>query len=84
MNLTLSPPRKVFRVREQTQLWMKSQLNEMGPFAALLWISHYAGLFVQLNASGDVEVDNHVSGNGKPCVLFSFNTRVASVRRGGA
>ncbi|KAF4079143.1 hypothetical protein AMELA_G00189630 [Ameiurus melas] len=37
----------------------------MGPFAALLWISHYAGLFLQLNASGDVdvEVDNHVSGN---------------------
>ncbi|MCI4375384.1 hypothetical protein PGIGA_G00108760 [Pangasianodon gigas] len=41
---------------------MKSRLNEMGPLAALLWISHYAGL-LQLNASGDVEVDNHVSGN---------------------
>ncbi|KAI5628441.1 V-set and transmembrane domain-containing protein 2-like protein precursor [Silurus asotus] len=33
----------------------------MGRFAVLLWISHYAGLFLQLNASGDVE--NHVSGN---------------------
>ncbi|TVK90518.1 V-set and transmembrane domain-containing protein 2-like protein [Bagarius yarrelli] len=36
---------------------------EMGLFAALLWISHSAGLFLQLNASGDVEVDNRVYGN---------------------
>ncbi|XP_007253360.2 V-set and transmembrane domain-containing protein 2-like protein [Astyanax mexicanus] len=39
----------------------------MGPFGALLWISHYVGLFLQLSAasqaSGDAEVDNHLSGN---------------------
>ncbi|XP_062853025.1 V-set and transmembrane domain-containing protein 2-like protein [Trichomycterus rosablanca] len=35
----------------------------MGPFGALLWISHYAGLLLPLNASGDVELDNHISGN---------------------
>ncbi|KAI4883068.1 hypothetical protein NFI96_029358 [Prochilodus magdalenae] len=38
----------------------------MGPFGALLWISHYLALFVQLNASqasGNIEVDNHISGN---------------------
>lgn len=61
-------------MREQTQLWMNSQLNEMRPFAALLWISHYAGLFLQLNANEDVEVGNHLSGNGKHCVQFILNT----------
>ncbi|XP_017553267.1 V-set and transmembrane domain-containing protein 2-like protein [Pygocentrus nattereri] len=38
----------------------------MGLFGALLWISQYVALFVQLNASqagGNIEVDNHVSGN---------------------
>lgn len=50
----------------------------MGPFAALLLISHYAGLFLQLNATGDgdvdQEVDSHVSGNGKHCGQFGCNT----------
>lgn len=67
---------------------MKSELREMGPFAALLWISHYTGLFLQLNASGDVEVDSRVSGHGKPSIRFTLNARVVSCRssvsRGGA
>ncbi|XP_072540695.1 V-set and transmembrane domain-containing protein 2-like protein [Salminus brasiliensis] len=39
----------------------------MGPFGALVWISHYVGLFLQLSAAsqagGGIEVDNHISGN---------------------
>ncbi|XP_066522336.1 V-set and transmembrane domain-containing protein 2-like protein [Hoplias malabaricus] len=39
----------------------------MGPFGALLWISHYVALFLQLTAAsqatGRGEVDNHISGN---------------------
>lgn len=69
--------------REQPQLWMKkSQLSGMGPVSALLCISHCAGLFLQLNASGDADADSHVSGKGEHFVRFSVNTSRAQKELG--
>lgn len=46
----------------------------MGAFGVVLSVLHFVGLYVQLGAAsnpgGDVEVDNHISGNG----TFILNT----------
>lgn len=41
----------------------------MGAFGVIIWILHYMGLYIQLNAAYKptvrTEVDNHISGNGR-------------------
>lgn len=39
--------------------------DAMGAFGVFVGILQYVGLYIQLNAAGGGELDNHISGNGK-------------------